>query len=89
MTPPFALGFGVVLGVIGAAWHLAVLRWRTQKLVSGHRAVGWLAAPAGLVGPAGGFLLALLVGGEAAAWSFLVAAIATSAAVLLSARRRP
>ncbi|MCA9608976.1 MAG: hypothetical protein KC619_25420 [Myxococcales bacterium] len=87
MTTPFALAFGIVLGVVGAAWHLAVLGWRTAQLVSGHRARGWLAAPLGLAGPVGLFVVALVFGGEVAAWAFLAGAITTSAAVLLRVRR--
>lgn len=79
---------GIVFGALGALWHLAVLWWRARQVGAGRPGRAWAALPLGFAGPVAAFFGALLLGGEEATWVFLIAAIATSALVLVATRHQ-
>lgn len=73
---------GIALGVLGAAWHLTIARWRAKQVADGHPSRSWMGLPVGLLGPGLAFYAALSFGGEEAAWTFLVGAVVTTLGVL-------
>lgn len=78
------LAAGLVLGGLGAAGHLAVVRLRVARMLRGAAAPPW---PLGLAAPAAAILVAATIAPEAA-WAMPVGLFAARAAILQARPRR-
>ncbi len=86
MSTLLAIGIGIVLGAIGGALHLAVVRFRAGLATTHGAGAALLAMPLGLVGPAAAVLAAALVA-PASAWATPLGIFAVRLFVLRRARR--